>query len=109
MSSYLDTRDLEERRVELAEMEERDAEEQAELEELHALRDEVGSEWEDGVTMIPEVDFGDFASQEAYDLGYLAKGSAMEYYIDWEKWERDMRHDYSEVEFWGETYLHRNG
>lgn len=128
--SYLDTRDLDNELDELqqradAEQEEReeyddigdkaepfsasdplDDDERERLSSLTTLRDEFDSrDWRDGVTLIPESDFEDYARETAEDIGDIPDYLAA--YIDWERFADAVRMDYSVVEFDGETYYYR--
>lgn len=145
--SYLDTRDLEDRRQELedelktlksavteaeeafaaADEDDRDDAEielnqasfdltdwednnQDELDALNTLRDEFDHRsWRDGVTLIPDDDFEDYARDLAEDLygNDIRKASWPFDCIDWEKAADELRMDYSSVEYDGVTYLYR--
>jgi antirestriction protein len=74
---------------------------------IEDLEDEVGSEFSYGVTLIPEDDFEDFCEDLVSDIGDLPKDlpSYISNNIDWAGVAEDLRVDYSEVEFRGETYL----
>ena len=138
MGRYLDTRELQERLEELEEMREsyiRDnsqnheseeeseeeftrlsiewskdnVEEAEELEELISLRDEIGSEWKHGVTLIPEDDFEEYAKQLAEDLGMINESASWpNNCIDWERAARELQMDYSSTTFQGTEYLYRS-
>lgn len=83
-------------------------EEEAEERGLVAFRDEVGSsEWDYGVTFIPEHDFEEYAQSMAQDCGYVDADDPMAHYIDWAKWARDVQMDYSSIELDGFTFLYR--
>lgn len=145
--SYLDTRDLEDRRQELedeletlksavteaeeafaaADEETRDdaeidletarhildewvGENQDELDALNNLRDEFDRRsWRDGITLIPEDDFEDYARDLAEDLyGNDIRNSSWPFdCIDWEKAADALRMDYSSADYEGVTYLYR--
>lgn len=113
----LDTRELEERIVELEDEleaiqdEDEDADldkdERDELDELLALREEV-SEWHYGETLIEERDFQDYARQQAEDmLGSEAFSQWPFTCIDWEKAADDLSSDYSTVTYKGTDYYVR--
>lgn len=87
-----------------AELDEDDAEE---LEELLDLKEEVGSEWKHGVVLIPESDFEDYCKDLCDDIGDIPKDLPDYIVIDWEATANNLRVDYSEAEFQGETYLYR--
>lgn len=145
--SYLDTRDLEDRRQELedeletlksavteaeealAEADEDDcddaeidlnqahrdldewvADNQDELDALNNLRDEFDHRsWRDGITLIPEDDFEDYARDLAEDIHGDAIRDAQWPFscIDWGDAADSLRMDYSSVEYEGTTYLYR--
>jgi antirestriction protein len=117
MSGYLDTRTLEKEIRDLAldkeiadDAEEEFDEDSAErLAALLALREEFDArQWQDGEGLVPESEWEDYARETAYDVGFVERGSAIEGYVDWEKWARDLTNDYSSVEFDGETYYFRS-
>lgn len=143
--SYLDTRDLEDRRQELedeldalksavtyaeevldeadeddcddaeAELEQarRDLDEwddQDELDALNNLRDEFDRRsWRDGITLIPEDDFEDYARDFAEDIhGDAIRDARWPFScIDWGDAADSLRMDYSSVDYEGVTYLYR--
>jgi Rad3-related DNA helicase len=76
-----------------------------EIQEINDLEDEVGSEWEYGVTLIDEDDFVDFVEQDLEDCGYISKDFPVWIEIDWEATANNVRRDYQEVEFRGTNYL----
>lgn len=145
--SYLDTRDLEDRRQELedeletlksavteaeeafaaADDEDRDDaeidlefarralrdwddENRDEFDALNSLRDEFDHRsWRDGITLIPEDNFEDYARDYAEDLygNDIRKASWPFNCIDWKQAADALRMDYSSVEYEGTTYLYR--
>jgi vacuolar-type H+-ATPase subunit I/STV1 len=145
--SYLDTRDLEDRRQELedeletlksavteaeealaeADEDDRDdaeieldqarrdldewvADNQDELDALNNLRDEFDRRsWRDGIVLIPDDDFEDYARDLAEDLygNDIRKSSWPFDCIDWEQAADSLRMDYSSVDYEGVTYLYR--
>jgi len=80
-------------------------------EELDALNDleiEVGREWTHGTTLIHEDDFNDYAQDCAEDMG-MDRNQPWPYScIDWDRAVDELRQDYTEVDFQGETYLFRS-
>lgn len=83
---------------------------QDELDALNNLRDEFDlRSWRDGITLIPEDDFEDYARDLAEDLyGNDLRNSSWPFdCIDWEKAAYALRMDYSSVEYEGVTYLYR--
>ena len=78
------------------------------LEALYALRDEIGSEWRYGVTLIDEADFEEYAREYAEDIGALDRNASWPHTcIDWELAAREMQHDFSVVEYDGTTWLYQ--
>lgn len=77
--------------------------------DIEKLEDEVGSEWKYGVTLIDEDDFEDYCQDFVEDCGYISKDTPqlIKNNIDWSGIADDMRQDYSEITFKGETYLYR--
>jgi len=80
-----------------------------EVREINDLENEVGSEWEYGVTLIEEDDFEDYCQELVEDIGDLPRDlpSYISNNIDWSGVADNLRQDYSEVEFRGTTYLYR--
>ena len=78
-----------------------------ELEELKALEEEVGGEWRHGVQLIPEDDFEAYCQELCEDIGDIPKDLPHYIVIDWKATCNNLRHDYAEIEFQGETYLYR--
>jgi len=78
--------------------------------QIGELRDEIYG-WKDGVTLVKDSHFEEFAEDEADQLGYFQNGDKNDWpynCIDWSRAADQLRSDYSEVEFDGETYLYRN-
>lgn len=84
-----------------------DEEEKKELEELLSLKDEI-SEWQYGNTLILESDFEDYCKELCEEIGDLPKDLPGYIVIDWGETAVNLRADYSECEYLGETYLYRN-
>jgi len=89
-----------------------DPDEEEELRILMALREEVsynaGEDWEDGVTLIRDSHFTDYAQQLAEEVCDMQSASQWPFYaIDWERAARDLRMDYSPVDFDGVQYWAR--
>lgn len=80
--------------------------EQEELDELTNLAEEV-SEWRDGNTLIHESYFVDYCKRLLKDIGDLPKDLPPYIVIDWESTADNLKVDYSEVIYRGETYLVR--
>ena len=110
----IDSRDVIERVKELEEREANITDEatEGELEELAKLRtlteEAASSEWEDGVTLINEDYFEDYAREFASDIGAIQ--DAMNWpcsCINWERAAEELQMDYTEVDFDGVSYLYR--
>ena len=79
-----------------------------ELKNLIDLREQFGREWFDGITLVREKDFAEFAEDEADQLGLIEDTNAWPYCcIDWEKAANQLMMDYSSVDYDGETYYYR--
>lgn len=79
---------------------------------LRALQDQLFTATlteyaENEPTLIRESEFEEYAQDFAEGCGYVDGDSAMAMYIDWARWANDMKMDYQEVEFDGDTYLIR--
>ena len=76
---------------------------------LRSIRDDVGSEWEHGETLIRESYWQDYAEQLAEDCGMVSETSGpLANYIDWKAWARDLQYDYSSTEINGVTFYFRS-
>ena len=83
------------------------SDEEKELKELDELESEI-SEFRHGVQMIPEDDFEDYARELADDIGAVPKDASWPCTcIDWEQAADELKGDYTEVEYQGDTYLVR--
>lgn len=81
-----------------------------EITEIDVLEDEVSSsEWDYGIIFISEDKFEDYCKELLEDIGDLPPNlpAYIEDNIDWAGVADDLRVDYSEVEYQGETYLFR--
>lgn len=83
-----------------------------ELEDIEAIDDlenEIGSEWNYGVTLIDENDFEDYAKDLVIDWGDLPSNipSYIENNINWSGVADDLKVDYTEVNYKDGTYLFR--
>jgi len=83
--------------------------EQEELDELLELESEIGSLEENarnGVYFIDEDYFVEYAKELAYDIGVVSDDlSWPATHIDWDAAADELRMDYTEVEFDGNSYL----
>lgn len=73
-----------------------------------AEQGELFSEWPDGMTLIRDSYFRDYAEQLAEDIGAIDPNAGWPlFYIDWERAADALRMDYSSIEFDGVTYWAR--
>lgn len=111
----IDTRTLVD---ELNELEERDEDDDPldadELERRDAIRElfeeitgDAGSSPIDGIHLIPEDGFEDYARELAQDVEGFGEDSMLASYVDWGKWADAVMMDYTSVEFDGTTYYYR--
>ena len=108
MYNNLDSRDIIERIEELKAQDELDDEDQEELSKAEALIEELGDEAESGIYLIHENNFEDYAREFAEDIGAIDSDSTWPATcIDWERAADELRMDYSEIEYDGETYYYR--
>jgi chromosome segregation ATPase len=82
-------------------------EEKAELEVLLSLRDEV-SEWHSGNQLINENYFTEYAQELCEEIGDVPKNLPHYISINWEETADNIKADYSECTYNGDTYLYRN-
>lgn len=90
-------------------------EEQAELEALKAVMEELqgkggDEQWEGDwypVTLIRDSYFEDYARETVEECGYLGKDIPSWIEIDWEATARNVRMDYTSIEIEGVTYWFR--
>ncbi len=102
--SYEDIRFEEE---ELEGFKENWADELIQIEQIDAIENEIGSEFEHGVTMIPEDDFENYVEELLKDAGYINRDIPWWIVIDWKETADNVKQDYVEVEYSNETYLAR--
>lgn len=85
-----------------------------EAEELHQLKDlatecEDCGDWKYGETLIRESYFETYAQELAEETGAVTEGANWpNNCIDWERAARELKMDYTEVDFDGVTYLLRS-
>ncbi len=86
-----------------------DEDESTRLAELRQLRDEIGTEWNYGATLIPVASFEDYARDYADDLyGSEVREARWPFtHIDWAAAADDLRQVYAETTFDGTDYLFR--
>lgn len=79
------------------------------IEEIDYLEIEIcHSEWDYGLTLIPDDEFEDYVKELITDCGYISNDLPSWIEIDWETTAENVKIDYSEVEFRGETYYYRS-
>lgn len=106
----IDSRDIESRIEELeAELEDSElsAEDYEELQTLRALAkdgEEYSPDWNYGSTLIRDSYFVDYVQEMLEDCGDIPKDLPHYIHIDWESTARDVRVDYTPIEFDGVTY-----
>lgn len=66
------------------------------------LADEINLS--DGETMIPDDEFSAYVEELARDCGYISRDFPNWIEIDWDKTAENVKQDYTEVEYLGETY-----
>jgi hypothetical protein len=83
--------------------------EKEKLAELESLADEV-DEWQYGACLVNEDYWEDYCRELCTDIGDLPKDlpAYIENNIDWVGVSQDLKADYSEIQYQGETYLYRN-
>ena len=79
------------------------------IEEIDDVENELGSEFEYGVTLVDVDDFEDYCEELMEEFGYINKDTPqlIKNNIDYKGIAEDMQQDYSEVVFRGTTYLYR--
>lgn len=79
------------------------------IEEIDTIENEC-SEFSFGETLIDEDDFEEYCEELVSDIGYLPKElpSFISNNIDWSGVADDMKQDYSEIDYQGNTYLYRS-
>jgi antirestriction protein len=109
----IDSREVIERIAELEAVAEEgdsllDQDERIDLEELRKLAAEASdyaADWEYGETLIRDSYFVTYAQEFAEDIGAVNPDAGWpNSYIDWERAARELRMDYTSVEFDGVTY-----
>lgn len=109
--NIIDSRDVDARISDLSNMVEDDTIDEEEKEELGALlklkeqAEGYASDWPYGCALINDDYFSEYAQDLAHDLGYAEEAGNWPYTcVDWEKAARELQHDYTSVEFNGQTF-----
>ena len=78
-----------------------------EIEEIDDVENELGSEFEYGVTLVDVDDWEEFVEQDLEDIGYIPKDFPSWIEIDWKATANNVKVDYTEVTYQGNSYLGR--
>ena len=80
-----------------------------EIEEIDDVENEMGSEFEYGVTLVDVDDFEDYCKELMEEFGYINKDipQLIKNNIDYKGIAGDMKYDYTEVTYQGNSYLGR--
>ena len=80
-----------------------------EIEEIDDVENELGSEFEYGVTLVDVDDFEDYCEELMEEFGYINKDTPqlIKNNIDYKGITEDMKYDYTEVTYQGNSYLGR--
>tara|TARA_Y100001938_G_C7943012_1_gene355287 strand:- start:410 stop:781 length:372 start_codon:yes stop_codon:yes gene_type:complete len=110
----LDSRDLEERIIELEKDNNLTDEEKEEYNQLIAIKNDCEDYgWEHGIYFISEYYWVTYCEDFAYDCGYMETFKSnngynpLSYCVDWEKWADQVKMDYSSITFNNRDYYWR--
>ena len=78
-----------------------------EIEEIDDVENELGSEFEYGVTLVDVDDWEEYVKELLEDIGYIPKDFPSWIEIDWESTANNVKVDYTEVTYQGNSYLGR--
>lgn len=82
--------------------------EKQEIEAIESLEDEIISdEWEFGIYFIEEDEFEDYVKESLVEWGHISKDFPWWIDIDWTSTAENVKQDYTEVEYQGQTYYYR--
>lgn len=79
-----------------------------ELRILQKLRDEIGSEFDHGETIISESKWPEYVQELCEDIGDIPRDMPSYIVIDWDATGENLKVDYGEIEIGGETYFFRS-
>jgi hypothetical protein len=83
----------------------KDAEEDVfELKELKGVRDQLGSEWFEGIHLIKESDWVNYVREQEE---HIVNSLPSYVIIDWEETAKNVSTEYSTVELMGETFYYQ--
>lgn len=77
------------------------------IDDIDEVENAVGSEFDYGCTLIEEDDFEDYVKDMLIDGGYNSKDLPIWIEIDWSATAENVKQDYSELEYKGDTYYFR--
>ena len=75
-----------------------------EIEEIDDVENELGSEFEYGVTLVDVDDWEEYVEELLEDTGYIPKDFPSWIEIDWEATANNVKIDYTEVTYQGNSY-----
>ena len=78
-----------------------------EIEEIDDVENELGSEFEYGVSLVDVDDWEEYVKELLEDIGYIPKDFPSWIEIDWESTSNNVKVDYTEVTYQGNSYLGR--
>ena len=78
-----------------------------EIEEIDDVENELGSEFEYGVTLVDVDDWEEYVEELLEDIGYIPKDFPSWIKIDWGATANNVKVDYIEVTYQGNRYLGR--
>ena len=78
------------------------------IDDIAEVENAVGSEFTYGCTLIEEDDFEDYVRELLVDIGCIPEDFPNWIEIDWEATSENVKQDYSELEYKGETYYFRS-
>lgn len=104
---YMDSRDLIERLDDLLAQDSLDADERELRQAIIVLANEGIEGWEYGAQFIRHDCFTEYAQELAEDIGAIGPASWPNTCIDWEWAARELKHDYTTIEYLGQTYYVR--
>jgi len=78
-----------------------------EIDQIDEIEYTLGSEFEYGVTLVREDYWEEYVEDLLVEIGYLPKDLPCWIEIDWSATAYNVRQDYNEVEYQGDTYLGR--
>ena len=79
-----------------------------ELKEIDDVENEMGSEFEYGVTLVDVDDWEEYVEELLEDIGYIPKDFPSWIEIDWKATANNVKVDYTEVTYQGNSYLGRS-